>query len=520
MLTSPRRSHFSGVGLTALAAALAAVALTIVGARRRDGRTVLVGTAFSAMAALLALHGIATPGILVGMNGVVAFTGGATLPVGAAMLALSALARLRRANERRAVARPADRAARRPFSRSAPSGCSSRALVPSVPATRSTEAYVLLVDRTCPLRPPDAARAANLPAHPPPRRPGRRRRASSGWPRPCHRRCCSATWSSAGGSATASSCSGSCSSAVPVALDLRRAAQSRPLVGDVSGADLVAGEEAFLGSHVRALTRQPRPQGRVHGGAHAPRRPAGRSGRRGARALTGSRLRALATGALVHDIGKLSVPDSILQKPGPLTDEEFAVIKRHPEWGDRMLVDLGFGDDVRHLVRDHHERLDGSGYPHGSESSLISFDARILARVRRLRRADLDARLPRRLDARAGGRIAPRAERHVVRREMRRGARARARQRARPTRSRRLDRRVPSGDSTEEAPMGMGELWNRLTGPRQGPSVSRNSFGMTAPSNRRRSRTSRPSRTTSPSRSAYRGPERTRAATNSGTSHG
>ena len=88
--------HFSGVGLTALAAALAALALTVAGARRRDGRTVLVGTAFSAMAALLALHGIATPGILVGMNGVVAFTGGATLPVGAAVLALAALPSVRR----------------------------------------------------------------------------------------------------------------------------------------------------------------------------------------------------------------------------------------------------------------------------------------------------------------------------------------------------------------------------------------------------------------------------------------
>src|SRR5436309_706654 len=55
--------HFIGVGLTALVAALAALALTIAGARRRDGRTVLVGTAFTVMASLLALHGIATPGI-------------------------------------------------------------------------------------------------------------------------------------------------------------------------------------------------------------------------------------------------------------------------------------------------------------------------------------------------------------------------------------------------------------------------------------------------------------------------
>src|SRR5918992_1772204 len=88
--------HFGGVGITALAAAVAAVALTIVGARRRDARTVLVGTSFSAMAALLALHGLATPGMLVGDNGVVSFTGGATLPVGGAVLALSAVPAFRR----------------------------------------------------------------------------------------------------------------------------------------------------------------------------------------------------------------------------------------------------------------------------------------------------------------------------------------------------------------------------------------------------------------------------------------
>ena len=74
--------------------------------------------------------------------------------------------------------------------------------------------------------------------------------------------------------------------------------------------------------------------------------------------LSPGRVRSLATLALVHDIGKLSVPDSILKKPGPLTDEEFSVVKRHSEWGDVMLGDLGFGRDVRQLVRDHHERLD------------------------------------------------------------------------------------------------------------------------------------------------------------------
>jgi len=67
----------------------------MIGARRQDGRTVLIGTAFSVMAGLLALHGIATPGILMGDNGVVAFTGGATLPIGGAILALAALPQLR-----------------------------------------------------------------------------------------------------------------------------------------------------------------------------------------------------------------------------------------------------------------------------------------------------------------------------------------------------------------------------------------------------------------------------------------
>ena len=80
--------HFIGVGVSALVAALASLTLTVVGARRNDGRTVIVGMAFSVMAALLAIHGLATPGVLVGMNGVISFTGGATLPVGAALLAL------------------------------------------------------------------------------------------------------------------------------------------------------------------------------------------------------------------------------------------------------------------------------------------------------------------------------------------------------------------------------------------------------------------------------------------------
>ena len=84
-------AHFIGVGVSALIAAFAALALTLIGVRRQDGRVVLVGSAFTVMAALLAIHGLATPGVLIGNNGVIALTGAATLPVGGGVLALSAL---------------------------------------------------------------------------------------------------------------------------------------------------------------------------------------------------------------------------------------------------------------------------------------------------------------------------------------------------------------------------------------------------------------------------------------------
>jgi putative nucleotidyltransferase with HDIG domain len=372
----PGQVHFSGVGLTALAAALAAITLTIVGARRRDGRTVIVGTAFSVMAALLALHGFATPGFLVEMNGVVGFTGGATLPVGAAVLALSALPSLRRPQSVRPlivlqIVLLAGVLALGTVGILVPSA------VPSVPEPRSTEAYVVLAAGLClfALLTLRALRTYLL----------TRRRAdlvvaigifwlASALPPAMLLTFMELGW----WLGHVSELLGMFVVGVPVALDLRRAAQSRPLVGDVKGADLVAAEEAFLGAHVRALTLSLARKDEYT--EEHTRRVALRAVQVGEElGLTGSRLRALATGALVHDIGKLSVPDSILQKPGPLTDEEFDVIKEHPETGDKLLVDLGFGDEVRHLVRDHHERLDGSGYPNGAESSLISFDARILA---------------------------------------------------------------------------------------------------------------------------------------------
>src|SRR3954453_16306570 len=99
MVMPPLWVHFYGVGVTALVATAAAIALTTAGARARDGRTVIVGGAFAvmaglpaALAALLAGPGLVTPGVLVGPNGLIALSGGATLPVGAAVLFLSGLA--------------------------------------------------------------------------------------------------------------------------------------------------------------------------------------------------------------------------------------------------------------------------------------------------------------------------------------------------------------------------------------------------------------------------------------------
>src|SRR3954465_8226347 len=88
--------HFMFVAIGAFVAALASAGLTTAGVRSGDGRTVLLGTAFSTMTALLAVHGIATPGVLGGPNGVIALAGGLSLPAGAVVLSLSALPSLRR----------------------------------------------------------------------------------------------------------------------------------------------------------------------------------------------------------------------------------------------------------------------------------------------------------------------------------------------------------------------------------------------------------------------------------------
>jgi putative nucleotidyltransferase with HDIG domain len=95
--------------------------------------------------------------------------------------------------------------------------------------------------------------------------------------------------------------------------------------------------------------------------------------------LTTARLRELGLAGLLHDIGKLTVPTAILAKPGPLDDEETAIVQMHAEWGDDLLAELGYPGHVRRVVRGHHERLDGSGYPDGLRGDQIDLPTRILA---------------------------------------------------------------------------------------------------------------------------------------------
>jgi HD-GYP domain-containing protein (c-di-GMP phosphodiesterase class II) len=377
MVMPPLWVHFYGVGVSALVAAAAAVVLMTVGARRGDTRTVVVAGGFTIMAALLAVHGLVTPGVLVGQNGVVALSGAATLPVGAAVLALSSLSLF---NSRRSI----------PFLLGLVAiavavilgvsliGILVPRLVPAVPDARSAAAWALLAIGLF-LFGALAIRAANTFLL-------TRRIADLAVVVGLVLLACSLFAALAltfmdlgwwighvfeligitlvGGS---------------VAYDLHRGSQSRTLVGNLRASEIVAAEEAFLGARVRAM--MVRLAEKDNSTEEHTRRVAALAAEVGEHlGLSPARLRDLAIGGLLHDVGKLSVPTGILQKPGPLDDDEFGIIKRHPERGQELLAELGgFDERVTHLVLDHHERLDGTGYPRGLKGDDLDLETRILA---------------------------------------------------------------------------------------------------------------------------------------------
>src|SRR5687768_5410515 len=304
-------THFWSVVLSSLLATAAGVALSYGGWRNGDARAVLVGTAFTVMASLLLVHGFARPGFIVEMNGVVSLTGAATLPVGGVILALSAL----------------------------PSTRSPRAvtpllwlqgglmvgvvalglialwlpeLVPNVPDPASLPAIALLVVGLgfyglLALR---ALHTVLL----------TRRRADLGvfvglvWlagalvPALMQSYLDLAWWLGHG-----LEVAGVLLVGLPVAADLFRASPSRPLAGDLSGAEIVSAEEAFLGSQVGGLVRLLAEKDEYTEG-HTQRVALLAVEVGEELGLPPARLRELATGGLLHDIGKLSVPDEVLKK--------------------------------------------------------------------------------------------------------------------------------------------------------------------------------------------------------------
>jgi putative nucleotidyltransferase with HDIG domain len=92
-------------------------------------------------------------------------------------------------------------------------------------------------------------------------------------------------------------------------------------------------------------------------------------------------LQAIEVGALLHDIGKLGVPDSLLAKPGPLTPAEYERVKQHSAIGADLLSTINFPGPLSLVVRHHHENWDGSGYPDGLRGENIPIGARVLAVV-------------------------------------------------------------------------------------------------------------------------------------------
>jgi putative two-component system response regulator len=92
-----------------------------------------------------------------------------------------------------------------------------------------------------------------------------------------------------------------------------------------------------------------------------------------------TRLRHLEMSGIIHDIGKIGISESILTKPGRLTDEEFTIIKKHPVIGYEICLPLNITKHCLDPIRHHHEKLDGSGYPDGLKGEEISVESRIVA---------------------------------------------------------------------------------------------------------------------------------------------
>jgi HD-GYP domain-containing protein (c-di-GMP phosphodiesterase class II) len=369
------KGHLFFMAIGASVAAVASIALMARGLRTRDGRAVVAGGAFATMTLLLAIHGLATPGVLLGRNGVVALAGGTALPAGAAILSLAALPAVRRPENVSAIGRALGAL----LVALAVAGVVlfKPGAVPSLPNAGDPDAYAFgavglvlfgvialravrtfaLTRRTTDLLVVVGAVWLGVALYP------ALLLTPGGW----------GWWMG-----HLLEFLGVALVGIPLAIDARRGAPSHPTAGDLPAERLVAEAESFLGGEVRALLHRLDRHDRST--EEHTRRVATLAVMLGERlGLRAGRLRELALAGIMHDIGKLSVPHAILAKPRKLTDEEMDVIRLHPVWGDELLAQLGHAKRIRGWVRGHHERLDGSGYPDGLDGSQLDLETRIPA---------------------------------------------------------------------------------------------------------------------------------------------
>ena len=95
--------------------------------------------------------------------------------------------------------------------------------------------------------------------------------------------------------------------------------------------------------------------------------------------ISGEELEEIRSGSILHDIGKISIPDEILHKPGKLTPEERIIVQKHPETAYKLLSPITFLNKAIEIPYSHHEKWDGTGYPQGLKGKRIPLSARIFA---------------------------------------------------------------------------------------------------------------------------------------------
>jgi hypothetical protein len=369
--------HFYAVSATALVCAGLAVALGVLAVRRRDRRTAAIGAGFTVIASLLAVHGLTTPGFLIDSDytAAVGVSGALAVPLGGGVILAALLSRPRELGYVRdlvalqigvialALAFGAFALLRPDAIPNIPVALrplvwwivGANALIYGVLALRALRTFQLT------RRLGDLAVSAGLVW------------LAIG----VATYLLSPVWSLGFWSGHVLELAAFLVVTAALASDLTRATPSRALRSELDVSDVVTEQEELLGAWVgRLLARLAVKDTSTREHTRRVALLAVQVGQE--LGLRGARLRGLAVAALLHDVGKLQVPDAILSKAGPLTPAEFALIKRHPGDGAALLTHIGGFADETPLVRGHHERLDGSGYPDGLRGDELSLEVRIL----------------------------------------------------------------------------------------------------------------------------------------------